>query len=57
MNKAYIEVLDLCVYNQGLAGNQIPYATAVGMLKSLVSLVLLTLANLTSKAIRGESIL
>ncbi|HIU46108.1 MAG TPA: sugar ABC transporter permease [Candidatus Fimadaptatus faecigallinarum] len=57
MNKAYIEVLDLYVYNQGLAGNQIPYATAVGMLKSLVSLVLLTLANLTSKAIRGESIL
>lgn len=57
MNKAYIEVLDLYVYNQGLAGNQIPYATAVGMLKSLVSLVLLTLANLTSKAIRSESIL
>ena len=57
MNKAYIEVLDLYVYNQGLAGNQIPYATAVGMLKSLVSLVLLTRANLTSKAIRGESIL
>lgn len=57
MNKAYIEVLDLYVYNQGLAGNQIPYATAVGMLKSLVSLALLTLANLASKAIRGDSIL
>lgn len=57
MNKSAIEVLDLYVYNQGLAGNQIPYATAVGMLKSLISLVLLSLANVASKAIRGESIL
>ncbi len=57
MNKASIEVLDLYVYNQGLAGNQIPYATAVSMLKSIVSLVLLSFANVSSKAIRGESIL
>ncbi|MGI6689498.1 MAG: sugar ABC transporter permease [Clostridiales bacterium] len=57
MNKASIEVLDLYVYNQGLAGNQIPYATAVSMLKSIVSLALLTFANVSSKSIRGESIL
>lgn len=57
MNKASIEVLDLYVYNQGLAGNQIPYATVVSMLKSIVSLVLLSFANVSSKAIRGESIL
>lgn len=57
MNKSSIEVLDLYVYNQGLAGNQMPYATAVGMLKSLISIILLSLANVASKAIRGESIL
>lgn len=57
MNKRSIEVLDLYVYNQGLGGNQIPYATAVGMLKSVVSVTLLTVANGVSKAVRGESIM
>lgn len=57
MNKQSIEVLDLYVYNQGLGGNQIPYATAVGMLKSVVSVSLLTVANGVSKAVRGESIM
>lgn len=56
MNKEYIEVLDLYVYNQGLAGNQIPYATAIGMLKSVVSIILLSFANGISKLIRGNSI-
>ncbi len=57
MNKNYIEVLDLYVYNQGITGNQIPYATAVGMLKSVISIILLTLANWVSKVVRGQSIL
>ena len=56
MNKAYIEVLDLYVYNQGIASTQISFATAVGMLKSVVGVVLLTFANTASKFIRGESI-
>jgi len=56
MNKQSIEVLDLYVYNQGLGGNQIPYATAVGMLKSVISITLLAVANTTSKLVRGESI-
>lgn len=56
MNKQYIEVLDLYVYNQGMAGSQIPYATAVSMLKSIVSIVLLFIANGTSKLVRSESI-
>ena len=57
MNKSSIEVLDLYVYNQGITGNQIPYATAVGMLKSVISIILLTVANWFSKAVRGQSIL
>lgn len=57
LNKKYIEVLDLYVYNQGIAGNQISYSTAVGMTKSLVSLVLLGVANMISKLFRdGQSI-
>ena len=56
MNKEYIEVLDLYVYNQGIRGNNISYATAVGMLKSVVSLSLLFSANWLSKLVRGESI-
>lgn len=56
MNKASIEVLDLYVYNQGLGNNQIPYATAVGMLKSIISVSLLAGANNLSKKLRGESI-
>jgi putative aldouronate transport system permease protein len=56
MNKDFIEVLDLYVYNQGIRGNNISYATAVGMLKSMISLVLLFVANRLSKTVRGESI-
>jgi len=57
MNKEFIEVLDLYVYNQGLAGNQIPFATAVSMLKSIISIILLSIANGLSKYLRGDSIL
>jgi putative aldouronate transport system permease protein len=56
MNKAFIEVLDLYVYNQGIAGVNYSYSIAIGMLKSLVSLVLLFLANGASKFFRKESI-
>jgi putative aldouronate transport system permease protein len=57
MNKDYIEVLDLYVYNKGMVGNNIPFATAVSMLKSLVSIVLLFAANSMSKSVRGETII
>lgn len=56
MNKASIEVLDLYVYNQGMAGVNYSYATAVSMLKSVVSVTLLLFANKLSKLIRGESV-
>lgn len=57
MNKDTIEVLDLYVYNIGMVGRNFSLATAIGMLKSVVSIVLLIVANGSSKIIRGESIM
>lgn len=56
MNKPYIEVLDLYVYNLGIGSGLISYATAVGVMKSIVALVLLSAANTLSKKVRGESV-
>jgi len=59
MNKSTIEVLDLYVYNISLgnrSGTTISMATAIGVLKSLISIILLFFANRVSKAVRGESI-
>ncbi|WP_040949953.1 ABC transporter permease [Gorillibacterium massiliense] len=56
MNKDSIEVLDLYVYNIAFSNN-FPFATAVSMLKSIVSVILLFLANGLSKLFRNESIL
>lgn len=56
MNKEYIEVLDLYVYNQGMIGINYSYSTAVSILKSIVSVTLLFAANMSSKLIRKESI-
>ena len=56
MNKSKIQVLDLYVYNIGITGGQISYATAIGMMKSVVALVLIVIANSISKTVRGNSI-
>ena len=56
-NTSTIEVLDLYVYNIGIGeGTSIPLSTIVGMFKTLISLLLLFIANRTSKLVRGESI-
>lgn len=56
INKEFIEVLDLYVYNLGLGGGQISYSVAVGIMKSGVAFALFTIANIISKKVRGESI-
>ena len=56
LNKEHIEVLDLYVYNVGLGSGQISYSVAVGMMKTLVSIVLLVSANVLSKKVRGTSV-
>ena len=56
-NKSQIQVLDLYVYNIGIVSGSYSLATAISMLKSVVSVTLLFSSNKLSKVIRGESII
>jgi putative aldouronate transport system permease protein len=56
-NASSLEVLDLYVYNLGIGSGQIPMSTAIGMFKSVISVILLFGANTVSKKLRGESII
>lgn len=51
-----IEVLDYFVYKVGFSINDYSYSITLGMLKSLLSIALLFIANAMSKKVRGESI-
>ena len=54
-NQDYIEVLDLYVYNMSISGTGMyPLSTAISILKSIVSVVLLFVTNTVSKLVRGE---
>ncbi|MDQ0575718.1 ABC transporter permease [Agromyces albus] len=55
-NKETIQVLDLYVYNIGITGNSLSMATAIGMLKSVISVALLLTVNWIAKRVRGQSI-
>lgn len=56
-NKEHIQVLDLYVYNIGMTGNNLSMATAIGMLKSIISVILLFTVNAIAKRVRGQSII
>ncbi len=59
MNKDTIEVLDLYIYNITIAStssNMYSFGTAIGVLKTLFSVMLLFAANFASKMLRGEPI-
>lgn len=56
-NKAKIEVLDLYVYNTAMGSGGYSLSTAISILKSFVSIILLWLTNWTSKKLRGESLI
>jgi putative aldouronate transport system permease protein len=56
MTQDSIQVLDLYVYNNGLKLGNMSYATAIGMWKSLFSLILVFSANKLSQKVRGSSI-
>lgn len=53
-NKDYIQVLDLYVYNLAMGSGGYPLSVAVSILKTVVSVILLTLTNGFSKLVRGE---
>jgi len=52
-----IEVIDYYVYRMGLVAQDYSFTTAVGIMKTLVSLLLLFSINTLAKRIRGESII
>ena len=52
-----IDVIDTYTYNIGIKGNSYAFATAIGMTKSLVSIVLLFAANALSKLVRGTGVI
>ena len=53
-NKDYIQVLDLYVYNLAMGSGGYSLSVAVSILKTIVSIILLTLTNGFSKLVRGE---
>ena len=52
-----LEVLDLYVYRIGLATSDYSYAIAIGMLKTVISIIMLFTVNGFSKRIRGSTII
>lgn len=52
-----LEVLDTLVYRIGITTNDYPLGAAVSILKSIVSICLLSFANFFSKKVRGEGVL
>lgn len=53
-NKDTIDVLDLYVYNLAMGAGGYSLSTAISMLKSIVSVVLLSATNFISRKVRGE---
>lgn len=56
-NMNAIEVLDLYVYNLSFGGRAFSLATAVSMLRSIISVIMLFSVNYLSKFLRGETII
>jgi putative aldouronate transport system permease protein len=57
LNHEVIEVIDTYTYRLGLARMEFSFATAVGIFKTMVSVLLITMANLAFKRFAGRSIL
>ncbi|MBR4060379.1 MAG: sugar ABC transporter permease [Lachnospiraceae bacterium] len=56
MNQKYITTFDLYVYNLGIADGKISYGVAVGGMKSIIAIILFSIANYISKRVRGQGI-
>lgn len=56
LNRHVGEVFDTYVYSVGLTGGQFSYSTAVGLFKSLVSLILVIMANRIAKIFGEEGV-
>jgi putative aldouronate transport system permease protein len=56
MNRSRSEILDVFIYQTGLSKQRYSYAAAVGLFQSVISLILVILANAGSKKISGSSL-
>jgi putative aldouronate transport system permease protein len=56
INVSRSQVIDTYVYQVGMTLGKYSYATAVGLFKSLVALILLLIANTSSKKLLGRSL-
>ena len=52
-----LQVLDLFTYRVGILTQDYPFATAVSVVKSVVSVILITIANTVAKRVRGDGII
>ena len=52
-----LEVLDLYTYRIGIGAQDYSFATAVGILKSVVSIASVFLVNILAKRVRGEAVI
>lgn len=50
------DIISTFVYRMGVHSGNYSYATAVGLFEGVINLILLTLANFTSKRVSGESL-
>ena len=56
MNLDRSEMIDTYVYQHGVLNHRYSYTTAIGLLKSVVALILLTGSNFLSKKLTGRGI-
>lgn len=56
LNDSASNVIDYYVYQTGILSGRYSYSTAVGLIKSVIALILLLLANKVSKKLNGTSL-
>ncbi len=57
MNRNVSDVIDTYVYTMGMTNGQLSYATAVGLFKSVVGLILVVISDRVAKKVGDEGIL
>lgn len=56
LNTDRARVIDIYVYEMGMSAGRYSYATAIGLFKSVIALILLLIANTTTKKLQGRSL-
>jgi putative aldouronate transport system permease protein len=56
LNESASNVIDIYVYQTGLLSGRYSYATAVGLIKSIIALILLLIANYVMKKLNNSSL-